>query len=49
MASGTSKAGYMTLSEALKEVIFMRQVQDFIESSMRVLHGYRRTGLGTFM
>ena len=35
-ASGTSEAEYVALAEALKKVIFLRQVQDFIEASMRI-------------
>ena len=33
---GTLVAGYVALSEAVKEVIFLRQVQDFMEPSMRI-------------
>ena len=35
-ASGTSEAEYIALSEAVKEVLFLRQVQDFMEPSMRI-------------
>ena len=35
-ASGTSEAEYVALSEVVKEVIFLRQVQEFMEPSMRV-------------
>ena len=35
-ASGTSKAEYVALSEVLKKVLFLRQVQEFMEPSMRV-------------
>ena len=35
-ASGTSKAEYGALSEAVKEVLFLRQVQGFVEPSMRI-------------
>ena len=35
-ASDTSEAEYVALSEAVKEVLFLRQVQDFMEPSMRV-------------
>ena len=35
-ASGTSEAEYVALSEVVKEVIFLRQMQEFIEPSMRV-------------
>ena len=35
-ALGTSEAEYLALSEVVKEVIFLRQVQEFIEPSMRV-------------
>ena len=34
-ASGTSEAEYVALSEVVKEVIFLRQVQEFMEPSMR--------------
>ena len=36
-ASGTSEAEYVVLSEVVKEVIFLRQVQEFMEPSMRVV------------
>ena len=36
IASGTSQAEYVALSEVVKEVIFLRQVQEFMELSMRV-------------
>ena len=35
-ASGTSEAEYVALSEAVKKVIFLRQVQEFMEPLMRV-------------
>ena len=35
-ASGTSEAEYVALSEVVKEVLFLRQVQKFMEPSMRV-------------
>ena len=35
-ASGTLEAGYITLSKAVKEVLFLRQVQDFMKPSMRM-------------
>ena len=35
-ASGTSEADYVALSEMINEVIFLRQVQEFMEPSMRV-------------
>ena len=34
-ASGTSEAEYVALSEVVKEVIFLRQVQEFMKASMR--------------
>ena len=34
--SGTSEAEYVALSEMVKEVLFLRQVQEFMEPSMRV-------------
>ena len=34
--SGTSDVGYITLSEAVNEVIFLRQVQDFMKPSIRL-------------
>ena len=36
-ASGTPKADYVALSEVVKEVLFSRQVQEFMEPSMRVV------------
>ena len=33
---GTSEAEYVALSEVVKEVLFLRQVQEFMEPSMRV-------------
>ena len=33
--SGTSEAEYVALSEVVKEVLFLRQVQEFMEPSMR--------------
>ena len=35
-ASGTSQAEYVDLSEVVKEVLFLGQVQEFMEPSMRV-------------
>ena len=35
-ASGTSEAEYIALSEVIKEILFLRQVQEFMEPSMRV-------------
>ena len=35
-ASGTLEAEYVALSEVVKDVIFLRQVQEFMEPSMRV-------------
>ena len=35
-ASGTLEAEYVALSEVVKEVLFLRQVQEFMEPSMRV-------------
>ena len=35
-ASGTSEADYVALLEMINEVIFLRQVQEFMEPSMRV-------------
>ncbi|CAM9832049.1 unnamed protein product, partial [Ascophyllum nodosum] len=35
-ASGTSEAEYVALSEVVKEVLFLRKVQEFMEPSMRV-------------
>ena len=35
-SSGTSEAGYIALSEAVKEIIFWRQMQDFMEPSVRI-------------
>ena len=34
--SGTSEAEYVALSEVVKEVLFLRQLQEFMEPSMRV-------------
>ena len=34
--SGTSEAEYIALSEVVKEILFLRQVQEFMEPSMRV-------------
>ena len=34
--SGTSEAEYVALSDVVKEVLFLRQVQEFMEPSMRV-------------
>ena len=35
-ASGTSEAEYVALSEVVKEVLFLGQVQEFMEPSIRV-------------
>ena len=35
-ASGTSKAEYVALSEVVKEVLFLRQVQEFMEPLIKV-------------
>ena len=35
-ASGTSEVEYVVLSEVVKEVLFLRQLQDFTEPSMRI-------------
>ena len=35
-ASGTSEEGYIALSEAVKDVLFLRQVQKFMKPSMRI-------------
>ena len=35
-AAGTSEAEYVALAEAIKEVLFLRQVQEFMEPLMRV-------------
>ncbi|CAM9659060.1 unnamed protein product [Ascophyllum nodosum] len=35
-ASGTSQAEYVALSEVVKKVLFLRQVKEFMEPSMRV-------------
>ena len=35
-ASGTSEAEYVALSEVVKIVLFLRQVQEFMGPSMRV-------------
>ena len=48
-ASGTSKAGYIALLEAVKEVIILRHVQDFMEPSMGILHVCSRPGPSTLM
>ena len=48
-ASGILEAGYIALSEAVKEVIFLRQVKDFMAPSIRILHVGRRIGPSTFM
>ena len=33
MTSGTSKAGYIALSEAVKMVLFLKQIKDSVELS----------------
>ena len=38
-ASGTSEAEYVALSEVVKEVLVLRQVQEFMEPSVRVYAG----------
>ena len=35
-AAGSSEAEYVALSEVVKDVLFLRQVQEFMEPSMRV-------------
>ena len=35
-ASGTSEAEYVALSEVIKEVLFLRQMQEFMESFIKV-------------
>ena len=35
-ASGISEAEYVALSKAVKEVLFLRQVKDFVEPSMEI-------------
>ena len=35
-SSGTSEAGYIALSEAVKEILFLRLVQGFTKLSMRI-------------
>ena len=34
--AGTSEAEYVALAEATKEVLFLRQVQEFMEPSMKI-------------
>ena len=34
--SGTSEAGYIALSQAVEEVLFLKQVQNFMEPSIRI-------------
>ena len=41
-ASGSSETGYIALSEAVKAVLFLRQVQEFMAPSIRILHASRR-------
>ena len=36
MMSGSSEAEYVALSEAVNKVLFLRQMQDFMELSMRI-------------
>ena len=44
-SSGTSEAGYIDVSEAVNEVLVLRQeVQNFMELSMRILRFHRRAG-----
>ena len=46
-SSGTSETGYIALSEAVEEVLVLRQeVQTYVELSMMILH-HRRTGPNT--
>ena len=41
-SSGTSKARYIALSEAVEEIVVLRQeVQNFVELFMRMLHHCR--------
>ena len=47
--SNTSEAGYIALSEAVEEVLVLRQeVHNYVELSMRMLH-HRRAGPSTLM
>ena len=49
-ASGASEVGYIALSEAVEEVLVLRQeVQHFMELSMRMLRVYRRAGPSTLI
>ena len=41
-ASDTSEVGDIALSDAVKEVLFLRQVQDFMTPAIRILHASRR-------
>ena len=48
-SSSTSEAVYIALSEAVEEVLVLRQeVQNFVELSMRMLH-HRRADPSTLM
>ena len=49
-ASGNLEAGHITLSEAVEEVLGLRQeVQNFMELSMGILRVHRRAGQSTLM
>ena len=48
-SSGPSEAGYIALSEAVEEVLVLRQeMQNFVELSMRMLY-HRRAEPSTLM
>ena len=48
-SSGTSEAEYVALSEAVEEVLVLRQkVENFVELSMRMLY-HRREGPSTLI
>ena len=48
-SSGTSEAGYIALSEAVEDVLVLRQeVQNFVELSMSILY-HPRAGPSIFM
>ena len=48
-ASGTLETEYIALSETEDEVLVLRQMQDFMELSVRILHVRRREGSSTLM